>query len=119
MAGDAPNVINDTASTTAAPFVFTNKVKQVRVINRDAAIDIGVYANSSNARSAAAKALVTTGTGVVAGAVASNVDDNYIIKPGPLGVVVWKSNASRFVGISVISASGTPAFEAIGSIWKD
>jgi len=118
MAGDAPNIINDTASTTAAPFALTNKCKQVRVTNRDATNSIGVFVGSSNASSAAAKASVTTGTGTVAGAVASNVDDNWIIAPGQSSVV-FKSNAGRFVALSVISSAGTPLFRAEGTIWKD
>lgn len=118
MAGDAPYVVNDVLSTTAAPFAITNKVKQVRFKNRDAAIAIGVFVASSNASSAAAKAAVTTVTGTVAGAVASNVDDNYIINGGE-EIVIWKSNAGRYVAFSAIAASGTPAFRAVGSIWKD
>jgi hypothetical protein len=118
MAGDAPFIVNDVLSTTAAPFAITTKVKQVKLKNRDAAIVIGAIVASSNVSAAAAKAAVTTGTGTVAGAVASNVDDNMLVAGGE-EVTLWRSNASRYVAASIIAASGTPAFRMTGTIWKD
>lgn len=115
MAGDAPYIVNDTATTTAAPFAHTNKVKQVRIRNRDAANTVTVLVASSNVSAAAAKAAVTTGTGAVA---VPGADDNWTIPPGQ-SAVVWKSNGSRFVAFSIISSATTAAFVSEGSIWKD
>lgn len=115
MAGDAPFIINDTATGTAAPFVHTSKVKQVRVRNTHATQTLTVFVASSAVSAAAAKAAVTTGTGTVA---VIGADDNWTI-PALKEAVVWKSNGSRYVGISVIASGAGNTFVSEGTIWKD
>lgn len=111
MAGDAPNIINDTAGVAAAAFGFTGRHKQVD-FRCNHATQICTVRVFSGTTAAAAKAKATA-TAAVIGA-----DDNYTIGPNQRQVIA-KSGRRTYWAFSVIASGAATPFVSAAEDWTD
>lgn len=110
MAGDAPNVINDTAGVAAAAFGFTNRHKRIEITNLHATQQLVVRVFSGTTAAAAkAKAVATP---AVIGA-----DDNYTINANARPLVIARTPKRTYFAISVIASGASTPFTCSGEDW--